>query len=169
MGLLSSLMPVFCSAQPHRPPKASPTLTPPDNGRCASSNGTTMSIAIAASATSPRRSVMPGRMGRCLMPVTHSTRTPGSAIRNAGVGRPATGHRLASSPSIQSVTLSFGRRLHKSSFPVRSASLLSRPDLATPRPRRATQGMGLGRGERTNRSHPQPRAERPGARAWRGW
>jgi putative transposase len=40
-----------------------------------------------------RRSVMPDRMGRCSTPARHSTRTPGSAIRNAGVGRPATGHR----------------------------------------------------------------------------
>ncbi len=65
-----------------------------------------------------------------------------SATRNAGVGRPVTGHRLAPSPSIRSATSWFGRQPHKSSFPDRSASLLSRADLATPKPRRATQEMG---------------------------
>jgi hypothetical protein len=35
-----------------------------------------------------------------------------------------------------------GRQPHKSSFPVRSANLLSRPDLPAPKPRSATQEMG---------------------------
>ena len=124
------------------PSRDSPIWMPPGNGQRASCIGTIKSTATAASATSPRRSVMPGRMALCSSPVTRSTRTPGSATRNAGVGRPATGHRLAPSPSIRSVTSWFGRPPHKSSFPVRSASLLSRPDLAAPKPRRATQEMG---------------------------
>ena len=48
----------------------------------------------------------------------------------------------ANTPSIQSVTLLFGRQHRKSSFPVRSTNLISRPDRATPKPRRATQEMG---------------------------
>ena len=142
--------------------RGSPIWTPPGNGRCASCSGTITSTATAASATSPRRSVIPGRMAPCSSPVTRSTRMPGSATRNAGVGRPATGQRLAPSPSIRSATLSSARQPHKSSFSVRSASLLSRPDLAAPKPRRATQEMG-------GAEHPEPRAERLGARAWRGW
>ena len=48
-------------------------------------------------------------------------------------------------------------------FPVRSASLLSRPDLAL---RQATSRSG---GDWEERSHPEPRAARSFARAWRGW
>jgi transposase InsO family protein len=44
----------------------------------------------------------------------------------------------------------------RSSFLVRVANLLSRPDLAAPKPRRTTKEMGLGREERTNQSHPEP-------------
>jgi putative transposase len=40
----------------------------------------------------------------------------------------------APSPSIRSATSSFGRQPYKSCFPVRSASLLSRPDLEAPTP-----------------------------------
>jgi hypothetical protein len=130
---------------------------------------TTTSITIAVSATSPRRSVMPGRMVPCSPPAMWSMRMHANATRVAGADRPTTGHQLAPSLSIQSATLSSERQPQKSSFLVRLASLLSRPDLATPKPRRATQGMGLGREERTNRSHPEPRAARPIARAWRGW
>jgi hypothetical protein len=150
-------------------PRGSPIWTPLGNGRGTSSIGTMNSTAIAASATLHRRSAMPGRMAPCSPPATRSTRRHDNATRNAGVGRPATGHRSGSSPSIRSAIPSSGQRPHKACFPVRSASLLSRPDLAAPKPRRATQETGLGREERTNRSHPQPRAERPGARAWRGW
>jgi hypothetical protein len=121
------------------------------------------STAIAASATLPRRSAMPGRTAACSPPATRSTRTPGSATRNAGVGRPATGHRLASSPSIRSAIPSSGRPPHKSCFPVRSESLLSRPDLAAPKPRRATQEMGGAEPPAATRS------ARCRARAWRGW
>ncbi len=128
--------------RPEFPSRDSPIWMPPGNGQRASCIGKIKSTATAASATSPRRSVMPGRMAPCSSPVTRSTRTPGSATRNAGVGRPATGHRLAPSPSIRSATSWFGQQPHKSSFPVRSASLLSRPDLAAPKPRRATQEMG---------------------------
>ena len=108
----------------------------------ASCTGTTTSTATAASATSPRRSAMPARIVPCSPPATRSTKMRANATRDAGAARPATGRRSASSRSIRSATLSSRRRPHKSSFPVRSASLLSRPDLATPRPRRATKEMG---------------------------
>ena len=84
----------------------------------------------------------PGRMAPCSPLATRSTRMHDNATRTAGVGRPATGNRLAPSPSIRSATSSSGRQPHKSSFPVRSASLLSRPDLAAPKPRSATKEMG---------------------------
>jgi hypothetical protein len=44
--------------------------------------------------------------------------------------------------SIRSATLSSGRQPRRSSFPVRIANLLSRPDLAAPKPRSATKEMG---------------------------
>jgi hypothetical protein len=47
-------------------------------------------------------------------------------------------------------------------FPVRSVTLLSRPDLAPP-------GRGAQRRGREERSRPEPRAARSFARAWRGW
>ena len=47
--------------------------------------------------------------------------------------------------------------------PVLSASLLSRPDRALPQ---ATAGSG---GDWEEQSHPEPRAARSFARAWRGW
>jgi transposase InsO family protein len=109
---------------------------------CSSCSGTTTNIATAASATSRRRSVMPGGMVPCSPPAMRSTRRHGNAIRIAGAGQPVTGHRLAPSPSIQSATASSGRQPHKSCFPVRSANLLSRPDLTVPKPRRATKEMG---------------------------
>ena len=140
-----------------------PIWTPPDNGRCASCTGTITSTVTAASATSPRRSVMPDRMAPCSPLATRSTRTHANATRNAGVGRPATGHRSASSRSIRSVIPSFGRQPHKSSFPVRSVNLLSHPDLAAPKPRRATQEMGGV--EPPGATHSAPCC----ARAWRGW
>jgi putative transposase len=58
---------------------------------------------------------------------------------------------------------SSGRPPHKSCFPVRSESLLSRPDLAAPKPRRATQEMGGAEPPAATRS------ARCRARAWRGW
>ena len=94
----------------------------------------------------------------CSPPATRSTRTRDNATRNAGVGRPATGHRSAPSPSIRSATASSGRQPHKSSFPVRSASLLSRPDLAAPKPRSATQEMGGAEPPGATRSAPLSRA-----------
>jgi hypothetical protein len=124
---------------------------------------TTTNTAIAVSAMSPRRSVMPGRMVPSSPPATRSTRMHGNAIHNAGVGRPAIGHRLASSPSIRNATLSSGRQPHKSGFPVRSANLLSRPDLAAPKPRRATKERGGAEPPAATRSAPCR------ARAWRGW
>ena len=51
---------------------------------------------------------------------------------------------------------------YKSCFPVRSESLLSRPDLAAPKPRRATQEMGGAEPPAATRS------ARCRARAWRG-
>jgi hypothetical protein len=72
----------------------------PGDGRRASCTGTTRSTGTAASATSPPRSVMADRMAACSPPATRSTRTRENATRNAGVGRPATGHRLAWSRSM---------------------------------------------------------------------
>ena len=65
-----------------------------------------------------------------------------SATRNAGVGRPVTGHRLAPSPSIRSATSWFGRQPHKSSFPDRSAnrSFPRRPGNAKATARNAGDG-----------------------------
>ena len=135
--------------------RGSPIWMPPGNGRGASCTGITTNTATAASAMSPRHSAMSARMAPFSPPATRSTRTHGNATPNAGLGRPATGHRLASSPSIRSATALCGRQPHKSSFSVRSASLLSRPDLAAPKPRSATQEMGG--------------AEPPAATHWAPW
>jgi hypothetical protein len=78
----------------------------------------------------------------CSKPATRSIEVRGNATRDAGVGTRVTGRRSVSSRSIRSATLTFRRRAPKSSFPVRLASLLSRPDLATPRPRSTTEEMG---------------------------
>jgi hypothetical protein len=147
--------------RPEFPLKRFADLDPRGNGRCASSSGTTTSIATAASATSPRRSVMPGRMVPCSPLATWSTKTRAHATRNVGAGRPATGNRSVPSPSIRSATSSSGRQPHKSCFPVRSASLLSRPDLAAPKPRSATQEMRGAEPPAATRSAPCR------ARAWR--
>ncbi len=66
--------------------RGSPIWTPPGTGRRVLSIGTMNSTATAASATLPRRSVMPGRMAPCSPLATWSTKTPDSATRNAGVG-----------------------------------------------------------------------------------
>jgi len=86
--------------------------------------------------------------------------TRAHATRNVGAGRPAIGNRSAPSPSIRSATSSSGRQPHKSCFPVRSVSLLSRPDLAAPKPRSATQEMGGAEPPAATRSAPRR------ARAW---
>ncbi len=132
---------------------------PPENGPGGSWTGTIPYTAIAGSVMLRYRSVMPGRMATCLAPATRSTRPHVNAPPSAGVGRPATGHRLASSRSIRSATLSSGRQPHKFSFPVRSVSLLSGPDLPTP-------GRGAQRRGWEEQSHPEPRAA---PQAWRGW
>jgi hypothetical protein len=113
-----------------------------------------MNIGTVVFATSPRRSVMLDRMAACSTLATRSTRTHGNATRNAGVGRPAIGHRVASSPSIHSATRLSGRQRQKSCFPVRSANLLSRPDLAAPKPRSATKEMGGAEPPAATRSAP---------------
>jgi transposase InsO family protein len=56
--------------------------------------------------------------------------------------RPETGRRSPRSRSTQSAIRLSKRQYRKSSFPVRSAHLLSRPDLATPPSRRAAEGTG---------------------------
>ena len=71
-----------------------------------------------------------------------STSRRENATGDAGVVRPETGHRQPPSPSIQSATSLSGRQRRQFRFPVRSASPLSRPDLAAPKPRRATKEMG---------------------------
>jgi hypothetical protein len=103
-----------------------------ENGARALYNDTTMNTTIAASATSPRCSVMLARMVPCSPTATWSTRTPSNATRSAEVGRRATGHRLALSLSIRSAMLSSERPPRNFCFPVRSAYLLSRPDLPAP-------------------------------------
>jgi len=123
------------------------------DGRCASYSGTTTSTGTAASVTSLRRSVMPGRMALCSPPATRSIEGRGTIIRGAGAGTPATGRRSVSSRSIPSVMRS-PRRGRKSSFPVRSASLLSRPDLGSPKPRRAMKQMGGAEPPAATRSAP---------------
>ena len=139
-----------------------PICTPPGNGRCGlrPGSGTTTNIAIVASATSPRRSVMPDRMVPCSPLATWSTKTRAHATRNVGAGKPVTGNQSAPSPSIRSATSSSGRQPHQSCFPVRSASLLSRPDLAASKPRSATQEMGGAEPPAATRSAPRR------ARAW---
>ena len=107
--------------------------------------------------------LMPGRMVPCSPLATWSTKTHAHATRNVGAGRPAIGNQSAPSPSIRSATSSSGQQPHKSCFPVRSASLLSRPDLAAPKPRSATQEMGGAEPPAATRSAPCR------ARAWRGW
>lgn len=73
------------------------------------------------------------------------------AARNAGAGGPAIGHRLASSPAIRSATLSSGWQ-PQSSFSVRLASLLSRPDLGGAEPPAATRSA-LSREQGENGEH----------------
>src|SRR6187200_2233709 len=77
---------------------------PRGNGPVASCTGTIMSTGIAGSAMSHRLSVMLGTIERCFRSGTQSISEPVSAIRSAGVGRPATGHRSLSSHSTQSAT-----------------------------------------------------------------
>jgi hypothetical protein len=79
--------------------------------------------------------------GSCLLvPATQSIMRA-NAIHGAGAGTPATGRRSVPSRLIRSATLSF-RRHPKSGFPVRLVSPLSRPDLATSKPRSAAKEMG---------------------------
>ena len=137
--------------RPEFPVKGFADLDAAREWACASSTGTTTSTATAASATSPRRSAMPARIAPCSPPATKSTSGHVKTRHGDGAARPATGHRSRRSRSIRSGTPWSRRRSH-----VRWASLLSRPDLATPRPRRATKG-------REERSH----AQRAFARAWR--
>jgi transposase InsO family protein len=101
-----------------------------------------------------------GQDGPVLAARHGSTKTRAHATRNVGAGRPATGNQSAPSPSIRSATSSSGRQPHQSCFPVRSASLLSRPDLAAPKPRSATQEMGGAEPPAATRSAPRR------ARAW---
>jgi len=57
--------------------------------------------------------------------------------------RPAsTGIVSSQRHALKNMKLLAGPLLPKSSFPVRSENLLSRPDLAAPQPRRAAEGMG---------------------------
>jgi hypothetical protein len=67
---------------------------------------------------------------------------PGMLPSGPGIASPGCSRRR--------VTLSIGSR--KTRFPVRSASLLSRPDLAPPKPRRAAEGTGR---SGATRSHAQ--------------
>ncbi len=77
-------------------------------------------------------------------------------------GSTATGNRLAPSLSIRSETSSSGRQLTNPAF--RFDRQICFPVPTWQRPSRGAQ-----RRRREEQSHPEPRAERPGARAWRGW
>jgi len=94
------------SIAPSSRSKASPIWTQPGNGRGASCRGTTTSIGTAASATSPGRSAMPARMAACSAARHALYRAARERKPGAGAGRPATGRRWPSCPSIQSATLS---------------------------------------------------------------
>jgi hypothetical protein len=61
--------------------RASSTWTTPGSGRCGSCSGTITGTATAASATLPRRSVIPGRMAPCSPLATQSTKTRGQGHR----------------------------------------------------------------------------------------
>src|SRR5689334_9507138 len=84
---------------------------------------------------------MPAAIIGCWRHATRFISTPASRTRDAGAGRPAIGRRSQPSPSTRSATASRWRWHRKSSFPVRPAGLLSRPDLAALTPRRAAQVM----------------------------
>jgi hypothetical protein len=108
--------------------------------------------------TSPRRNAMPGRITRCWPVVMNSTSRHARPTHGAGVVRPATGRHPARSPSTRNGMPWSSWSSLKTRFPVRSASLLSYPDLEPPWPRRATEGK---------RGAEPPGATRS-ARAWRG-
>ena len=110
------------------------------------------------------------RQTRNWTPVTAVTLNPerDSIVRSAtseiqlssSIGTPATGRPSPLSHSIPSAIRGFRWRHRNVSFPVRSANLLSRPDLATPSPRRAVAGLGPRRadqGSTATRSHAQRR------------
>src|SRR5690349_15216011 len=84
---------------------------------------------------------MPAAIIGCWRHATRFISTPASRTRDAGAGQPAIGRRSQPSPSTRSATASRWRWHRKSSFPVRPAGLLSRPDLAALTPRRAAQVM----------------------------
>jgi putative transposase len=115
-------------------------------------NGTTMSIVIAASATSPRGSVMPARIDLCSRPATPSIKMRGTALLDAGAGRPETGRRSPPSRStpkrdtlVQAATSQI-----QLSYSIGTSAFPSRPGDASPRP--ATQGMGGAEPPRAMRS-----------------
>ena len=120
--------------------------------------GTTTSTATAASATSPRRSAMPGRMAPCSPLATRSTRMHDSATRNAGVGRPATGNRLAPSPSIRSAAII----IRAATSQIQLSGSIGEPAFPVPTWQHPSHGAQRRRWE--ERSHPQPRAARTVAR-----
>src|SRR5215210_4207043 len=136
-------MPRRCSAPPSTAPTSPPRVLPTSprhaGGQPPSCTGTTTSPGTAASAMSPRRSAMPARTAPSSPPAMPCTSRRASAIRAAGAGRPATGPRSAPSPSTPSATAPPPPA--KPCSLVRLATLLSRPDLARPQPRRAAAVM----------------------------
>jgi hypothetical protein len=115
-----------------------PIWRPPENGARASCNGTTTNTAIVASATSPQRSVMPGRMAPARCP---PRRLPGRTATQPATlewvdpqldtnwrRHPQSGARHSrSGGNVRNPAFQFDRR---TCFP-------TRPDLAAPKPWRA--------------------------------
>ena len=134
--------------------RGSPICTPPGNGRCASSIGTTKNTATAASATSPRRSAMPGRMVPCSPLATRSTRMHAT--------QPATLERA--DPQLET-----GRRRHPQSGARHHhpGGNLTNPAFrfdrraCFPVPTWQRPSHGAQRRRWEEQSHPQPRAARP--------
>ena len=87
---------------------------------------------------------------------------PGMLPSGSSIASPECSRRLVGL-SIDNAGSGAFRGVIQTGFPVRSASLLSRPDLALPQ---ATARSG---GDWEEQSHPEPRAARSFARAWRGW
>ena len=130
-------------------------------GGRASCNGITTNTAIAASATSPRRSVMPDWMAACSPPATRSTRMHAHATPqrwSRADPQLDTGWRRVQR-LIRNATLSSRRRDHRKSWLSGSIGQSAFPS----RPGRCPS-HGAQRRRWEERSHPQPRAARPVAR-----
>jgi hypothetical protein len=131
-----------------------------DNGRCGSYSGTTTNTATAASATSPGTATCRAGWPYARPPAVQSTRTHGNAARNAGVGRPwKPVGAVTLNPERDTVVRAATSQIQLSGSTGEPA-FPSRPGSA----QAAARNAGDGRSRAT-----RSRAERSGARAWRGW